>query len=367
MKSELTHTAVELLKQLISIPSFSKEENETAKVIANFFENRGIPVSRSGHNIMVRNQYYSEQKPTLLLNSHHDTIKPNSGYTKDPFQPLVEEGKLYGLGSNDAGGALVSLIATFLKFYDQADLPYNIILAATAEEEISGIGGIESILAELGDIVLAIVGEPTLMQMAIAEKGLLVLDCFAHGKTGHAARGEGENAIYKAMQDIHWFQHYSFDKVSKTLGSVNMNVTQIQAGAQHNVVPDTCNFVVDIRLTDAYRHEEILEIVEAHTLSEIKPRSTRLKPSGIDVNHPIVKIAKELNIQTYGSPTMSDQALMPFPSVKIGPGDSARSHTADEFIYLREIEEGIEGYGKLLKELEKRHFESLNVRFRYGV
>ncbi|MEM8568226.1 MAG: M20 family metallo-hydrolase [Bacteroidota bacterium] len=345
--------AIALLKQLIAIPSFSKKEDKTADVLEGFLKERGCQVNRARNNVWVRNDHYDSKNPTLLLNSHHDTVKPNAGYTKDPFSPEVEEEKLYGLGSNDAGGPLVSLIAAFLHFKSATNLNFNIILAATAEEEISGKNGIESIIPELGTIDFAVVGEPTLMQMAIAEKGLMVLDCYAHGKAGHAAREEGENAIYKAWNDIEWFRSYRFEKESAMLGKVKMQVTQIEAGSQHNVVPDTCHFVVDVRATDAYSLEETLKIIRDHTACEVKPRSVRLQPSGISEEHPILEVAKELDIGTYGSPTLSDQALMPWPSVKIGPGNSARSHTADEYIGLDEIEKGIEGYVKIIDKLNE--------------
>ena len=343
--------AIALLKQLIAIPSFSKKEDKTADVLEDFLKERGCPINRAGNNVWVQNDHYDTQKPTVLLNSHHDTVKPNSGYTKDPFSSQVEDGKLYGLGSNDAGGPLVSLIAAFLHFKSANDMNFNIILAATAEEEISGKNGVENIIPELGKIDLAIVGEPTLMQLAVAEKGLMVLDCNAHGKAGHAAREEGENAVYKAWKDIEWFRTFQFEKESEMLGKVKMQVTQIEAGSQHNVVPDTCHFVVDVRATDAYSLEETLGIIRDHVDCEVKPRSVRLQPSGIDKGHPILEVAKTLDMETYGSPTLSDQALMPWPSVKIGPGDSARSHTADEYIGLYEIEKGIEEYVKIIDKL----------------
>ncbi|MEM1406768.1 MAG: M20 family metallo-hydrolase [Bacteroidota bacterium] len=348
-----TAEAIALLKQLIAIPSFSKEEDKTADVLEDILKEKGCQVNRSRNNVWVQNDHYDPQKSTLLLNSHHDTVKPNAGYSKDPFSPQVEGGKLYGLGSNDAGGPLVSLIATFLNFKSATNLNFNIILAATAEEEISGKNGIESIIPELGRIDFAIVGEPTLMQLAIAEKGLMVLDCYAHGKAGHAAREEGENAIYKAWKDIEWLRTFQFEKESEMLGKVKMQVTQIEAGSQHNVVPDSCHFVVDVRATDAYSLEETLGIIRDHVDCEVKPRSVRLQPSGIDKGHPILEVAKALNIATYGSPTLSDQALMPWPSVKIGPGDSARSHTADEYVGLDEIEKGIEGYVKIIDKLNE--------------
>lgn len=348
---ELSNKAIKLLKHLITIPSFSKEEHNTAAALETFFAQEGIPMQRKGNNVWALNKHFDVSKPSILLNSHHDTVKPNSQYTRNPFEASIVEGKLYGLGSNDAGGPLLSLIATFLNFYNKENLKYNIVLAATAEEEISGTEGIESIWALLPTIDFAIVGEPTLCEMAIAEKGLMVLDCIAHGKAGHAAREEGINAIYEAIADINWIKSFQFPKVSATLGPVKMSVTMIQAGQQHNVVPAECRFTVDVRLTDAYSMEEVLETIQKHCKSEIKPRSVRLRPSGIALDHPLVVAAKKFNINLYGSPTTSDQALIPVPSVKIGPGDSARSHSADEFIYVKEIQQGIETYIKLLNEI----------------
>lgn len=348
--NELTNDSIELLKRLIATQSFSKEESKTADLIQAFFSERNIPFSRVENNIWSRNQAFNKELPTILLNSHHDTVKPNAGWTKDPFEPLVEGDTLYGLGSNDAGGPLVSLLATYLYFYYRTDLPVNIIFAATAEEEISGKNGIELLLPKLPEIAFGIVGEPTQMHLAVAEKGLLVLDCVSHGVAGHAAREEGENAIYKAMKDIHWFSTFSFPKVSKTLGQVKMSVTGINAGTQHNVVPDRCEFMVDVRATDAYSLDETLEIIRENVSCEINPRSVRLQPSGISQNHPLVQSAVELGRKLYGSPTLSDQALMPFETAKIGPGDSARSHTADEYILLSEIKQGVEMYIKLLKK-----------------
>ena len=349
MKKELHLAATDLLRQLIAVPSFSREENETAAIIRDFFSDKKIPVKQSGNNIVVCNLHYNESKPTILLNSHHDTVKPGADWTKDPFLPQIENEKLFGLGSNDAGASLVSLIACFLHFYSNENLPVNFVLAATAEEEISGANGIASILSLIGKIDFAIIGEPTKMQMAIAEKGLLVLDCIAHGKTGHAARNEGENAIYKAMNDIAWFRSYRFPEISEWLGEVKMTVTTIEAGKQHNIVPETCRFTVDIRLTEKYSPEEIIQIIGEHISAELKPRSLRLRPSSISESHPFVQSGKSLGLAAFGSPTLSDQALIPFPSVKIGPGDSARSHTADEFIFLHEIENGIELYIRLLE------------------
>ena len=348
---QLYEQAVELLKQLIVIPSFSREENLTADLIEKFLNDRGVTTQRKINNIWAQNKYYDAAKPTILLNSHHDTVKPNSGYTRDPFAATVEDGKLYGLGSNDAGGCLVSLILTFLYFYEQTDLKYNLVLATTAEEEISGVNGLELIIPELGKLDFGIVGEPTLTQLAIAEKGLMVLDCIAHGKSGHAAREEGVNAIYEAINDINWFRSFRFPEESEVFGPVKMSVTIINAGSQHNVVPATCTYTVDVRVTDAYRNEEVLEIIRSHVKSEVTPRSIRLKPSKIDKDHPIVQAGLALGRTTYGSPTTSDQSLLDIPSLKVGPGDSGRSHTADEFIYLDEIREGIALYIGMLKSI----------------
>lgn len=344
--------AVELLKKLIATPSFSKEEDKTAAIIETYFKIRNIPFKRHLNNVWAVNKYVDASKPTLLLNSHHDTVKPNTQYSKDPFLPIIEGQKLFGLGSNDAGGCLVSLMAAFCHFYANENLKYNIILAATAEEEISGQNGIESILPLLPKIDLAIVGEPTQTNLAIAEKGLLVLDCMATGKAGHAARDEGENAIYKAIEDMKWFQQYRFPEISETLGEIKMSVTSIHTDNKaHNVVPAVCHFVVDIRVTDVYSQEQLLETIKSHIHSSIKPRSTRLRSSKIDKAHPLVKAGINLGKQTYGSPTTSDAALIPAPVLKCGPGDSARSHTADEFIYLSEIEEGIKTYIKILEQV----------------
>jgi acetylornithine deacetylase len=353
--SELTETltkdAIELLKDLIQTESFSKQEDETAGLIEEFFRERNIPYRRKKNNIWVKNKHFDASKPTVLLNSHHDTVKPNPSWTLNPLNPLVKEGKLFGLGSNDAGGCLVSLIATFCYFYDRNDLKYNIIMAATAEEEISGREGLETVVPELPEIEFAIVGEPTQMHLAVAEKGLLVLDCIAHGKSGHAARDEGENAIYKAIKDIAWFQTYKFPKISENLGPIKMSVTMINAGSQHNVVPDTCKFTVDIRVTEQYTLEEITDVVKQNIESEVVPRSIRLRPSSIPKEHPIVQAGISMGRNTYGSPTTSDQALLDCPSLKMGPGDSARSHTADEYIYLNEIEEGIQLYITMLEKV----------------
>lgn len=349
MIEQLQKDSLELLKKLISIQSFSKEEDKTADVIEQFLQQRDIKTYRKLNNIWAYNKHFDAAKPTVLLNSHHDTVKPNSGYTRDPYDAAVEDDILYGLGSNDAGGCLVSLIATFLYYYGQEELSYNICLAATAEEEISGNNGLECVLPDLGELEFGIVGEPTQMNLAIAERGLLVLDCVATGKAGHAAREEGDNAIYKALKDIEWFRNYSFSKVSEVFGPLKMTVTIINAGSQHNVVPATCTFTVDVRVTDAYTNEEVLKIIRTNVDCEVKPRSIRLKPSSIDKNHPLVQSGIALGRTTYGSPTTSDQALLSIPSVKVGPGDSARSHMADEYIFVNEVAEGIELYIEMLK------------------
>jgi len=342
---------IKLLEKLIETPSFSKEEDKTAKIISDFFHSKSIDTVQIKNNIIAKNKAFDPAKPTILLNSHHDTVKPGASWKKDPFTPIVVDGKLFGLGSNDAGAPLVSLIAAFIHFYESKKIKYNLILAATAEEEISGKDGVELVLPELGTIEFAIVGEPTSLKMAVAEKGLMVLDCIAKGRGGHAARDEGDNAIYKALRDIEWYQNFKFDKTSEKLGDVKMNVTVINAGTQHNVIPDECRFVVDVRSTDAYSNDEIMNIIKQHVTSEVVERSTRLQPSGLKNDHFLFDVAKKLKIETFGSPTLSDQALMPFPSVKIGPGDSARSHTADEYIHLREIEGGIQLYINLLKTI----------------
>lgn len=349
MIETLQRDSLELLKNLISIQSFSREEAQTADLIAQFLQEREIKIHRKLNNIWAYNKHYDAAKPTVLLNSHHDTVKPNSGYSRDPYAPTIEDGKLYGLGSNDAGGCLVSLIATFLYFYAQEDLSYNICLATTAEEEISGNNGLELVIPDLGELEFAIVGEPTEMQLAIAERGLLVLDCTVTGKAGHAAREEGDNAIYKALKDIDWFRNYRFSKVSEVFGPLKMSVTIINAGSQHNVVPATCTFTVDVRVTDAYTNEEVLKIIRTNVDCEVMPRSVRLKPSSIDKAHPLVQSGIALGRTTYGSPTTSDQALLSIPSVKVGPGDSARSHMADEYVFVNEIAEGIALYIAMLK------------------
>lgn len=348
----LQTNAIDLLKELIATPSFSKQEDQTAGILCRFIGERGIVHTRVGNNVFALNKFYDKQKPTILLNSHHDTVKPNPQYSKDPFAPIVEEGKLYGLGSNDAGGCLVSLLAVFLHFYEKENGQYNVIFAATAEEEISGTGGIEYTLPYLPKIDCAIVGEPTQMQMAVAERGLMVLDCISHGKAGHAARNEGENAIYKALKDISWFNSYQLDKVSPLLGPSKMSVTVIETeNKAHNVVPAVCKFVVDTRVNELYSFEEVIELIRANVECEVNPRSTRLRSTSIALDHPLVKAGTSLGRTYYGSPTTSDKALMPFPALKMGPGDSARSHTADEYIFIEEIREGIALYINLLNQV----------------
>lgn len=350
--SILQDEAIDLLKKLIATPSFSKEEDNSSAVIKGFLMQHGVVAEQHLYNVWVKNKHYDANKPAILLNSHHDTVKPNKGYTLDPFSPIEKDGKLFGLGSNDAGGSLVSLIAAFLYFYEKENLKYNIILAATAEEEISGYNGIEALLSRLGKIDFGIVGEPTQMNMAVAEKGLMVLDCIATGRAGHAAREEGNNAITKAIQDIEWFSSYRFDKVSDLLGPVKMSVTVIETDNKaHNVVPSSCKFVVDCRVNELYTFEEMLDVIKANVQCEVKPRSTRLRSSSIVLNHPVIEAGLKLGRTYYGSPTTSDKALMPFPALKMGPGDSARSHTADEFIYTDEIKNGIDLYIQLINQL----------------
>lgn len=347
----LYQQAIQLLEKMISTPALSGDEKKVADLVESFLDSYLIPTIRKHHNIWCYNKYYDAKKPCILLNSHLDTVKPN-GYQLDPFDPIIKDGKIYGLGSNDAGGALVALIATFLHFYAQKDLPFNLCLAATAEEENSGQNGIKCILNELMPISFAIVGEPTTMQIAIAEKGSMVLDCTAIGRSGHAAREEGINAIYKAMKDIQWFSTYVFPVESNLPNPVKMTVTQIQAGLQHNIIPAECNFTVDIRFDHSYTVKEIMNVIQNHTFCEIKLRPHVLNPSTIDVLHPLVVAGISLGRKTYVSPTSSDQGWLDMPSVKIGPGDSARSHMADEFIYLAEIEQGIAIYIELLESIK---------------
>ena len=352
--AQLHEDAINLLKQLIATPSFSKEEDKTATLIESFLNQRGIETNRHLNNIWAKNKYYDKSKPTILLNSHHDTVKPNKGYTIDPFTPFEKDGKLFGLGSNDAGGSLVSIISLFVHFYSQKDLKYNIILGISAEEEISGKNGVEALVSVLPKIDCGIVGEPTLLEMAIAERGLMVLDCVAHGRAGHAARNEGENALYKAVADINWIHNYQFERVSEFLGPVKMTVTSIETeNKAHNVVPSECKFLVDVRINELYTHEEAVEIIQQHIQSTVHMRSDRLRSTMIQLSHPLVQAGIKLGRSYYGSPTSSDKALMPFPALKIGPGDSARSHTADEFIFIDEIRQGIDLYIDILNQVVK--------------
>lgn len=344
----LTEKAIGLLKQLIETPSFSSEEDNTAAIIVAWLESFDIPVQRKQHNIYAFNKHYDEGKPLLLLNSHHDTVKPNSGYTKDPFKAIVEDGKLYGLGSNDAGGCLVSLLATFVSLYEKENLSHNIVIVASAEEESSGPDGLNSMLAHLPHIDVAIVGEPTLMNLAIAEKGLVVFDAIVKGTPSHAAHPNDDNAIYNCIEVLQWFEAKKFEKTSDMLGDVKLTVTQINAGKQHNVVPAEVQLVIDVRVNDKYTNQEIADILQVEAPCEITPRSLRLNSSSIHKDHDLVKAGIALGRTTYGSPTLSDQSVLSCQSLKLGPGDSTRSHSADEFIYLHEIEEGIDLYIKIL-------------------
>ena len=353
MYQKLYDDAVALLQKMIATPSISRAESDTTDLIEGWLQERGVTTNRFKNNVWAYNLHFDAAKPTLLINSHHDTVKPNAAYTRDPFTPTIENGLLYGLGSNDAGASAVGLLATFMHFYADTDLTYNICIAITGEEEVSGREGIECILDKIGPIEFAIVGEPTLMQMAIAERGLLVLDCTAHGKAGHAARNEGDNAIYRAMKDIEWFRTYEFPEVSELFGRVKMSVTQIEAGTQHNVVPAECKWVVDVRVTDRYTNEQVVEHIRERVSCDVTPRSLRLKPSHIDPSHPVVQAGKSLGLTTFGSPTSSDQMLLSVPSLKMGIGDSARSHSADEYVGLEEIASGIETYIEILTKVIK--------------
>jgi acetylornithine deacetylase len=348
MKNKLVRESIDLLKDLISISSFSGQEADTANLIQKSFEDNEIPFKRKHHNLYALSSGFDLAKPTLLLNSHHDTVRPTGGWASDPFKPLIMDDKIIGLGSNDAGASLVSLMAVFQIFFKRNDLSHNLILALTAEEENSGENGIRSLLSDLGSIDLAIIGEPTGMQMAIAEKGLMVLRCKATGRSGHAARNNGENAIYKALDDIEWIKNYKFIEDSRLLGPAKMTVTMVNAGTQHNVIPDLCEFTVDIRTTETCDNEMILDLFRKNVKADFNQPTLNLRPSSIPVDHKLVTIAKSLGIKTFGSPTLSDQTYISGPSVKMGPGLSERSHTPNEFVYLSEIEEGIEIYIKLL-------------------
>ncbi len=352
MTGKLTTEAIALLKQLIETQSFSTEEDSTALLIEDWFTTHKISFKRNKNNVWATNKHFDDKKPTLLLNSHHDTVKPNNGYSKDPFKAIVEDGKLYGLGSNDAGGCLVSLIATFTSFYDKKNLNYNLVIVASAEEENSGPNGLNSMLSIIPNIDVAIVGEPTLMHLAVAEKGLVVFDAKVKGTASHAAHPNKDNAIYNTIDVLKWFQDYKFERKSPVLGDVKMTITQINAGKQHNAVPSEVDLVIDVRVNDKYSNQEVANILEKNSpCTSIKARSLRLNSSSIPINHVLVKTGIAFGRKTYGSPTLSDQAVLSCPSLKLGPGDSTRSHTADEFIYLAEIEEGIKIYIELLEKV----------------
>ena len=351
--------AIALLQRLIATPSLSGNESDTADILAAELASRGVVVRRHHNNIWALSEGFDVNKPTLMLNSHQDTVKPSQNYTRDPFEATIEEGKLYGLGSNDAGASLVSLVVTFCNNYNTSALPYNLLLALTAEEENMGERGMRAFLPHLVEqgvkVDMVLVGEPTSMQPAVGERGLVVLDCVAHGKSGHAARNEGENALYKAISDIEKLRNFHFEKVSELLGDIKITITQISAGTQHNIVPDECRFVVDIRTTDAYSNEEVVELLQKAVECDAKPRSTRVRASAIALSHPLVESAMAIGREPFISPTTSDRAIMQgLPALKMGVGESSRSHTADEFILVGEIEEGIAIYQKLLNELSNR-------------
>lgn len=348
---QLKNEAIALLKNLIETPSFSEEEDQTALLLEQWFRDHNIPFERENNNIWAYNKHRKENAPLLLLNSHHDTVKPNVGYTRDPFKAGEEDGKLYGLGSNDAGGCLVSLLAVFTWLYDQKDLQYNVVMVASAEEENSGAKGLNSVVKTIPYPDVAIVGEPTQMHLAIAEKGLVVFDACVKGTPGHAAHPNNDNPLYNSIKVLEWFRDYKFEKSSDLLGDVKMTVTQIEAGSQHNVVPAKVNLVVDVRVNEQYTNQEIYDLLKEQAPCEITPRSLRLCSSSIPADHPLVVAGLEMGRNTYGSPTLSDQAVLTCPSLKLGPGDSTRSHSADEFIYVEEIREGIDIYAALLEKV----------------
>lgn len=348
--SQIFQESLQLLEDLLKIPAYSGEEKSKADFLESFLLSKGFLPDRIGNNIYLSHK--PDHSRQIAFHSHLDTVKAGESWTEKPFEGTWKDGKLIGLGSNDAGASVVAQLAAF-RILVQSDFPLGLIWVAGAEEENSGKGGMELLINKLPELELAIVGEPTSGDVAIAEKGLMVVDGTVKGKSGHAARDEGENAIYKAMKDIEFFKEYRFDKVSETLGPVKMNLTVLHAGEKHNTVPDTCTYTVDIRLTDEYSHEEVLDILKKNCIAELKVRSTRLKPSATPKNHPIFRAIESLGLKTYGSPTLSDQALLNYPSIKLGPGDSARSHTADEFIYQEEIESLIRIYVELLQNLVK--------------
>ena len=349
--NELTTAAIDLLRDLIAIPSFSKQEDKTADRIGEWFDLHGISYQRVGNNIWARNEAFDPKKPTLLLNSHHDTVQPNSAYTNDPFEPKIEDGKLYGLGSNDAGGALVSLIALFTHYYATKNPKYNLLMAASAEEEIAGNQSLRGLLSKLPKIDVAIVGEPTEMHLAVAEKGLLVFDVVIRGTPGHAAHPNDDNPIMKLPKVLEWFQNFSLEKKSKFLGDVKITVTQVNAGKEHNVVPASVHLVVDVRVNDQYSNQELAQILIESAPCEMTPRSLYLNSSSIGMEHELVQAGIALGRKTYGSPTLSDQAALECPSLKLGPGLSTRSHSANEFIFVHEIEEAVKIYIELLGKI----------------
>lgn len=343
--------AIELLKRLIATPSVSRDESAAADIVEAQMVEMGFKPQRKGNNVWAEAWKRDESKPTILLDAHIDTVRPNAQWVRDPFTPTVEGDRLYGLGSNDTGGSLVAMIAAFSQLA-KTEQPYNLIMLASAEEEVTGVNGVRAVLPELGNVDFAIVGEPTGMNPAVAEKGLLVLDCVAHGVAGHAAREEGVNAIYKALKDIEWFRTHRFERVSPLLGPVKMTVTGVEAGTQHNVVPAECRFMVDVRVNECYQNVEMVELIREAVECDVTPRSTHLNSSAIALDHPAVMRLVAKGRTPFGSPTMSNQAVMPFTTLKLGPGDSARSHTADEYILISEIAEAVEIYVAVLDKLE---------------
>ena len=346
---QYTGEAVSLLSHLIATPSVSRDERRAADIMEEELTRCGFTPLREANNVWAIGPCQREDRPTLLLNAHIDTVKPVASYTRNPYEPSLEDGTLYGLGSNDCGGGLVSLLQVFRELSASERCPYNLVYLASAEEEVSGKDGISRVLPLLPHVDVAIVGEPTGMQPAVAEKGLMVVDITAHGKSGHAARNEGVNAIYEALDDLCWIRSHRFDRVSQFLGPTKMQATVINAGTQHNVVPDECKIVVDVRTNELYTNEEVFDIISSHCKSECRARSFRLHSSRIDLNHPLVERCVALGLQPFGSPTLSDQALMPFASLKLGPGQSARSHSANEYIKVSEIEHAIGLYLRLLE------------------
>ena len=356
MPNSYSESAVALLRKLIATPSVSREEGAAADLLEGAISSTGLSCRRDKNNVWSIATGYDPSRPTLLLNAHMDTVRPVSSWTRSPFSADIEGDRLYGLGSNDCGGGLVSLLQVFIHL-SQMQQPYNLIYLASAEEEVSGANGLSHVLPLLPRIDMALVGEPTGMQPAVAEKGLMVVDMVAHGKSGHAARGEGVNALYLMLDDLLWLRDHRFEKVSPLLGPTLLNVTVLNAGTQHNVIPDTCTAVIDVRTNELYTNEEVFDIIRTHVRSEVKARSFRLKSSSISLDHPVVRRCVAMGKQPFGSPTLSDQALMPFPSLKMGPGDSSRSHSADEFICLHEIEDAIEQYIRLLDGVKLENSE----------